>query len=211
MLLKQKLFGIFSAISLTSATFVVWTKNPIFSVLFLIFTFFNIGSILFLLNFEFLPIVFLVVYVGAIAVLFLFVLMMLNIKLAELNKTNSNSLPIGIVLFLITIYQLTYLLRFQFENIDFLNTSSVIFLTDYCNFFFKTHFFNLNCSLSNIKVIALAFYSKFLIHFLLAGMILLLAMVATIVLTVYKQFLSQNQNVYNQILKDFNHSLVHYK
>jgi len=90
MMIKSNLFSIFSAFTLASASFVITTKNPIFSVLFLILTFFNIAATLLLLNFDFLPIVILVVYVGAIAVLFLFVLMMLNIKLAELIDNHYN-------------------------------------------------------------------------------------------------------------------------
>ena len=84
MFIKYNLFICFCAFCLISSIFVIWTKNPIFSVLFLIFSFFNVSALLLLFNFEFLPITFLVVYVGAVAVLFLFVLMMLNIKLAEL-------------------------------------------------------------------------------------------------------------------------------
>jgi NADH:ubiquinone oxidoreductase subunit 6 (subunit J) len=81
-------------------------------VLFLIFSFFNVAAVLFLFNFEFLPIAFLVIYVGAVAVLFLFVLMMLNIKLAELLETYYNVVPIGVIFGILFVYQLLFLLRF---------------------------------------------------------------------------------------------------
>lgn len=208
MFVKSSLFIIFSAFSLTSSIFVVWTKNPIFSVLFLIFSFFNVAAILFLFNFEFLPITFLVIYVGAVAVLFLFVLMMLNIKLAELIGTYYN-VPLSFFIGVIVFYQLLVLLRFDFEFFDTLDYLSVTFLLDFTNVtVVQAKFFNLSCAFSNIKMIAFALFSDFLLHFLIAGLVLLLAMLAAIVLSLQKVFLVKNQNVYNQILRDFNFALT---
>ena len=208
MFLKQNLFIIFSAFSLTSSIFVVWVKNPIFSVLFLIFSFFNVSAILFLFNFEFLPIAFLVIYVGAVAVLFLFVLMMLNIKQAELLGTFYNTTPIGLFFGIFFTYLLLFLLRFEFEIINSFDRSSVAFLLDFSNAFtLKTDYFNLGYSFSNMKGLAVALFSDFLFHFLVSGLVLLLAMIAAILLTLQKFFISKNQNVYNQILKDFNHAI----
>jgi NADH:ubiquinone oxidoreductase subunit 6 (subunit J) len=167
-----------------------------------------VAAVLFLFNFEFLPIAFLVIYVGAVAVLFLFVLMMLNIKLAELLETYYNVVPVGIVFGILFIYQLLFLLRFEFEIIESLEQSSVSFLLDFSNASMaKTDFFNLNCAFANIKMIAFALFSDFLFHFLLAGLVLLLAMLAAIVLTLQKHFVSKNQNIYKQILKDFNFAI----
>jgi len=95
MLFTVVLFGFFSGFCLLSSLSVICTKNPVFSVLFLIFTFFNVCCLLFLFEFEFVPILILVIYVGAIAVLFLFVLMMLNIKIAELLEIDSFFKPIS--------------------------------------------------------------------------------------------------------------------
>ena len=92
------LFFIFATLSITSSIFVIISKNPIFSVLFLVLTFANVSSLLFLFDLEFLPASFIVIYVGAIGVLFLFVLMMLNIKLAELKDSYSNTLPFSALL-----------------------------------------------------------------------------------------------------------------
>ena len=94
------IFCIFSTFAALSAGLVVISKNPVFSVLFLITTFCNVAILLFLLNLDFLPVTFIIVYVGAIAVLFLFVIMMLNIKVAEL-KDESLHLVAGILLFVI--------------------------------------------------------------------------------------------------------------
>ena len=205
MFIKYNLFIIFSAFSLASSIFVVWTKNPIFSVLFLIFTFFNVSALLFLFNFEFLPIAFLVIYVGAVAVLFLFVLMMLNIKLAELIENYYNILPISFIFGFIFIYQLLFLLRFEFEIFDNLDRYSIFFLCDFANAATaQANFFNLNYALGNIKLVGFALFTNYLYHFLISGFVLLLAMVAAIVLTLQKHFVNKTQNVYKQILKDHN-------
>ena len=209
MFVKYNLFIIFSAFCLTSSIFVIWTKNPIFSVLFLIFSFFNVSALLFLFNFEFLPIAFLVVYVGAVAVLFLFVLMMLNIKLAELLENYYNIVPVGLIFGFIFIYQLLFLLRFEFELFDNLDKYSVFFLSDFSNIStIKTNFYNLNYAFTNIKLLGFALFSNYLYHFLISGLVLLLAMIAAIVLTLQKNFVNKTQNVYKQILKDYNNAII---
>jgi NADH-quinone oxidoreductase subunit J len=207
-MIKSSLFVIFSGLTLTSAIFVVVAKNPIFSVLFLIFSFVNVAAVLFLFNFEFLPIAFIVIYVGAVAVLFLFVLMMLNIKLAELLDSHYNLAPVGLIFMISVIYSLMFLFRFEFELIETIDQYSTIFLVDFTNTVLaKIEFFNLNYTLANMKMIAFILYSNFLFHFLLSGFVLLLAMIAAIILTLQKQYVSKTQNVYNQILADFNFAL----
>ena len=80
------LFYFFTGLILISATMVISVKNPVHSVLFLILTFISAAGLLFLLEIEFISLIFIVVYVGAIAVLFLFVVMMLDIKITDLNR-----------------------------------------------------------------------------------------------------------------------------
>tara|TARA_Y100001954_G_scaffold236535_1_gene297473 strand:+ start:182 stop:688 length:507 start_codon:yes stop_codon:yes gene_type:complete len=165
--------------------------------------------LLFLFNFEFLPIAFLVVYVGAVAVLFLFVLMMLNIKLAELLENYYNIVPVGLIFGFIFIYQLLFLLRFEFELFDNLDKYSVFFLSDFSNIStIKTNFYNLNYAFTNIKLLGFALFSNYLYHFLISGLVLLLAMIAAIVLTLQKNFVNKTQNVYKQILKDYNNAII---
>jgi NADH-quinone oxidoreductase subunit J len=177
-------------------------------VLFLIFSFFNVSALLFLFNFEFLPIAFLVVYVGAVAVLFLFVLMMLNIKLAELSVNYYNIIPVGLFFVALSIYQLMFLLRFEFELFDNLDQNSVFFLCDYSNILtLNVNFLYLSNMITNLKLIGVVIFNNYLYHFLIAGLVLLLAMVAAIVLTLQKQFLSKTQCVYKQILKDYSKAL----
>ena len=89
------LFYLFSSLTLVSGILVIQARNPVHSVLFLILVFFNAAGLLVLINLDFFAMIFLVVYVGAIAVLFLFVVMMLNIKLAEINEKRLRYLPIG--------------------------------------------------------------------------------------------------------------------
>ena len=89
------LFYLFSTFALISGMMVIQSRNPVYSVLFLILVFFNVAGLLILLGLDFFALIFLVVYVGAIAVLFLFVVMMLNIKLAEIDEKRLRYLPIG--------------------------------------------------------------------------------------------------------------------
>src|SRR5690349_25145573 len=88
-------FYVFSAVMLASALMVVVARNPVHSVLFLILAFFNAAGLFVLLSAEFLAMILVVVYVGAVAVLFLFVVMMLDIDFAELKRGSLQLLPIG--------------------------------------------------------------------------------------------------------------------
>ena len=125
----------FSSICIISAFFVIFSKNPVFSVLFLIFTFANVTCILFMFNLEFLPISFVIIYVGAIAVLFLFVLMMLNIKFAELTENTTNNLPFVLVFSLLFLAEIFYLFKFEFFSLQLAQNSSELFIIDYIHLF----------------------------------------------------------------------------
>lgn len=100
------LFYLFSILTILSGIMVIRSKNPIHSVLFLILVFCNVSGLLILLGLDFFAMVFLVVYVGAIAVLFLFVVMMLNIKLVEINENILRYLPIGGLIGLIFLFEI---------------------------------------------------------------------------------------------------------
>jgi len=205
------LFYLFSSFSVISSFFVITTKNPVFSILFLIFSFTNVSCLLFLFNFEFLPISFLIIYVGAVAVLFLFVLMMLNIKLAELQESYSNYIPVSIVFGLIFVVELLFLLRSEFVFLDIFNENSIYFLSELTEMnntkLLFTYFFG---SYSNIKTLAVALFTDYLFAFIIAGFILLLAMVAAILLTIQKNFVSKYQNIYKQIMTDYENTIVNY-
>jgi len=103
---ESSLFYLFSTLCILSGIMVIRSKNPVHSVLFLILVFCNASGLLILLGLDFFAMVFLVVYVGAIAVLFLFVVMMLNIKLVEINENILRYLPIGGFIGLIFLFEI---------------------------------------------------------------------------------------------------------
>lgn len=192
-------FIIFSLITLLCATFVISTKNPIHSVLFLVLVFFNTAILLILLGVEFLAFLFLIVYVGAIAVLFLFVIMMLTIKISDYKTMIYQYFPIGVVLGLGFLFELfiifeSALLKFliipPFENLHF-NDFHLNFLTVWG--------FNL-IKINNIDVFASCLYTYFAYLFILSGIILLVSMVGAITLTLHKSCDIKRQQVYRQII-----------
>jgi NADH:ubiquinone oxidoreductase subunit 6 (subunit J) len=139
-------FCLFSSLALLSAVLVVASKNPVYSVLFLILSFCNVSALLFLLNLEFLPITFLVVYVGAIAVLFLFVLMMLNIKITEMKAENVHFLPVATLLAIVFILEIFVLMRLEFLPLTF-SFVHAPFVSDFANYnisFLESSLFYLN-------------------------------------------------------------------
>ena len=105
------LFYIFSFLILSSALFVITSKNPINSVIFLIFSFFNSAGIFLIAGAEFLALIMLIVYVGAVAVLFLFVVMMLDLNLEELNK-KTNFLKTGTIIGIILLVEMILLFAY---------------------------------------------------------------------------------------------------
>ena len=211
MLINFSLFYFFSSFAVMSSFFVITTRNPVFSVLFLILSFTNVSCLLFLFNFEFLPIAFLVIYVGAIAVLFLFVLMMLNIKLAELQENYNNYFPLAGVFGVVFITEFLFLFRSGFVFLDVFNTNSLEFLGEIIEISSKNSSFeSLIGATGNVKTIALALFSNYLYSFLIAGYILLLAMIAAIILTIQKTFVSKTQNIYSQVLADYDNTLINY-
>ena len=164
----------------------ILAKNPIHSVLFLILVFFN-TSILFLFsNAEFLAMVILIVYIGAVAVLFLFVIMMLDINITKLRQTFLNYLPIGLFVGFIILLELFYVV--SQSRLDFAQTSSI----------------DNNISdqiLDNTKIIGNILYTDYFLLFQISGIILLVAMIGAIFLTIRKREGIKKQNIYKQILK----------
>ena len=180
------LFSIVSIIIITSSLLVIISKNPVHSVLFLILVFFN-TSILFLFsNAEFLAMVVLIVYIGAVAVLFLFVIMMLDINITKLRQTFLNYLPIGLFVGFIILLELFYVV--SQSKLNFVQTSSI----------------DNNISsqiLDNTKIIGNILYTDYFLLFQISGIILLVAMIGAIFLTIRKREGIKKQNIYKQILK----------
>lgn len=134
-------FGGFSILAIFSGFMVIFSRNPIHSIFFLILSFLSVSGLLFLLKLEFLPIIFLIVYVGAVSVLFLFVVMMLNIKIIELIENFFNYLPIGASICILLLIELYFFI------ISDLDTSLSIFFIinkDFSNLFNDLYFQYIN-------------------------------------------------------------------
>ena len=120
------LFYILSGIALISSIMVISARNPVHSVLFLILAFFNAAGLLILMEMEFLSLIFIVVYVGAIAVLFLFVVMMLNVKISEVEDEVLQYLPVGGTIGLIFLFLIFFSLL---KGISFLSmVKNIVFI-----------------------------------------------------------------------------------
>lgn len=165
--------------------------NPVESVLFLILSFCNAAAILFLFNTEFLGLIFIIVYVGAIAVLFLFVIMMLNIKNQKESFEGFGSFIslIYFSIFYFFVFSIFLVLKKSFfQNLDVLDINLLdisLFIDD----------------LNNIDVLGQVLYNYFLICFLLAGLILLIALIGAIVLTLRFNNLQKGQQPNRQLAR----------
>jgi NADH-quinone oxidoreductase subunit J len=203
-------FCIFSSLALLSSTLVIVSKNPVYSVLFLILTFCNVSSLLFMLNLEFLPITFLVVYVGAIAVLFLFVIMMLNIKLSDLKSETMHFVPAILLLACVFGLEIFVLTRIDFTPLILSSTHGQM-ISDFSNqgvsFFNSSFYFLVD---HNMRSIGQVLFVEYPSQFIIVGYVLLLAMISAIVLTLQKTFISRTQNVYFQVLRDFDSCVTFY-
>ena len=161
-------FYFFSFLIISSSILVIFSNNPVHSVLFLIFTFFNSAILFLLMNAEFLAMTIVIVYVGAIAVLFLFVVMMLNITESEIKEGFLKYFPFGLILIAIFITEL--FLIFNFDNFPVPENVKI----------------DINeidlIEASNTKLIGLFLYTDYFIIFQISGFILLLAMIGAIVL-----------------------------
>ena len=177
-------FYFFSFIAIFSALMVIGSKNPVHSVLFLILSFINAAGIFVLLGAEFLAMILVVVYVGAVAVLFLFVVMMLDINFIKIREGFLTYLPLGAFLGLILLIEL--IMIFASTKIDTFNliqyNESPIF-TD----------------TENTKQIGLVLYTNHFYLFQLSGLILLVAMIGSIVLTLRQRSGVKKQSIYNQV------------
>lgn len=194
------LFYAFSSIALMSAIMVIGAKNPIHSILFLVLVFCNAAGLLILLEVEFLAMLFLIVYVGAISVLFLFVVMMLNVKLTEFNQGVLRYLPIGgLIVFIFLVEVLSIIdtdLVPLFVNNSF---SSIKYIINDLNSY---SWVNRIEYLTNSQVLGNLIYTYYFALFLIASMILLVSMIGAIILTMNKRTNVRKQDIFAQISTD---------
>jgi NADH-quinone oxidoreductase subunit J len=168
-MLEQIVFYTFSTMLVFSAIMVISVRNPVHSALFLVLSFFSSAAIWLLLEAEFLAIALILVYVGAVMVLFLFVVMMLDINVTTMREGFARFLPVGIGVALLMVISMGLIV-----GSDFFQTSEqyqpVVHAADY----------------SNTEAIGLKLFTDFLYPFEIAGAILLVAIIAAIALTMRK-------------------------
>ena len=165
--LQTVLFYVFSALLLLAALRVITARNPVHAVLFLVLAFFNAGGLWLLLGAEFLAIALVMVYVGAVMVLFLFVVMMLDISIERLRMGFWKNLPVGIAVGFAILVEMTVLLR--------------------SNYFagFSAH--PVPAGSSNVKELGRVMFTEYAYPFELASVILLVGIIAAVVLTLRRR------------------------
>nr|WCH57806.1 NADH dehydrogenase subunit 6 [Hypnea spinella] len=185
--LNLTLFILFTVLTVISSFMVITSKNAVHSVLFLILVFCNTSGLLLLLGSEFLSLMLIIVYVGAIAVLFLFVVMMLNVKVNPLVINSYSLIPIGLLIFC----GLFVILSSSMQELDLINLqyNDLKLIT----WVLETTY------VSNIEIIGNVLYTQYCLLFLICGIILLVAMVGVIVLTMHQRTDVKKQQIEIQL------------
>lgn len=190
-----------SAMCLLSGWKVISSKNPILSVFWLVLAFANAAVLLLLLGVEFLPILFIIVYVGAIAILFLFVVMLLNIKMVEITENATRYVPIGILTGLVFLYEIYFSLDSFKDQVNPMHMESSMELQNGeaspVNRFIDV------VKETNIQQIGELLYTEYWLYFLISSLILLVAMVGAIVLCLYHEETVKRQDLFAQIATQY--------
>ena len=195
------LFYLFSSFAIASGIMVIQSRNPVHSVLFLILVFFNSAGLLILLGLDFFAMVFLVVYVGAIAVLFLFVVMMLNIKLAEISERKLRYVPIGGFLGLLFLGEM--ILIVNNDLIPWLGSPEMWTVSPQTSPGPWVSWAQLLEAVTPLESIGVLLYTYYFYFFIVASLILLVAMLGAIVLTLHKGVHVKRQEVFEQNTREF--------
>ncbi len=182
-MIENIIFYVFSAVLLTSAVMVVSARNPVHAVLFLILCFFNASGLFILLGAEFTAFILAIVYVGAVAVLFLFVVMMLDINFREMRQGFKRYLPIGATVGLILLAQLVLIMSAWIRDPQGIAKSTVLTPNN----------------VENTRAIGQVLYTQFFFPFQVSGLILLVAMIGAIVLTLRDRKDAKRQRVTQQM------------
>ncbi len=182
MLATTFFFYLFSVLAIASAMMVITMKNPVHSVLFLILCFFNAAGLFVLNGAEFLAMILVVVYVGAVAVLFLFVVMMLDVDFTELRSGMLNYMPIGGTIGLVLLVELVLL--FSTWSLP-AGQSNIAVATP----------------AQNTRMLGEVIYTKYVYFFQTAGLILLVAMIGAIVLTLRHRTGIKRQDIATQVAR----------
>jgi NADH-quinone oxidoreductase subunit J len=185
MILPALFFYLFAGICVASAVMVIAAKNPVHSVLFLILAFVNASGLFLLLGAEFLAMILVVVYVGAVAVLFLFVVMMLDVDFAELRQGFLQYVPVGVLVGVIFLAELLLVVGTWTLGPGIPTTITAPIPT----------------GITNTEALGLVLYTRYIYFFQAAGLILLVAMVGAIVLTLRHKPGVKRQNIAEQVAR----------
>lgn len=181
-------FYMFSIVAVVAAILVIVSRNPVHSVLWLILTFFSASGLFVLLGAEFLAALLLIVYVGAVAVLFLFVVMMLDVDFAELRGEMSKYTPIGLLIGVVLLVELSFAFGAWVPADAALDLRAVITPAPQ--------------DVENTIAIGQVLYTKYVFLFQTAGLILFVAMIGAIVLTMRHRPNIKRQNILEQMYRD---------
>ncbi|NRG18679.1 NADH-quinone oxidoreductase subunit J [Rhizobiales bacterium] len=188
MVLQAVFFYVFAAICVASGFMVIASRNPVHSVLFLILAFFNAAGLFILLGAEFLAMILIVVYVGAVMVLFLFVVMMLDVDFVELRQGFLQYLPVGGLVGIILLVELLLGLgAWTFAPEVPVNVAAPIPPIE---------------QVSNIQALGEVLYTRYIFFFQIAGLVLLVAMVGAIVLTLRHKEGVKRQDIPTQVARN---------
>ena len=180
-------FYLFSLVAVLSALMVISSKNSVHSVLFLILSFINAAGLFVLLGAEFLAMILVIVYVGAVAVLFLFVVMMLDINFIKLREGFLQYLPFGSLLGIVLLTELAIIfLSDKFTDMNIVKYNKLPSFKE----------------IENTKDIGLVLYTDYFYLFQLSGLILLVAMIGSIVLTLRQRVGVKKQSIQNQVFNE---------
>ncbi|MBW8856333.1 MAG: NADH-quinone oxidoreductase subunit J [Bradyrhizobium sp.] len=179
MIVSALFFYLFAGVCVASAVMVIVSRNPVHSVLYLILAFVNASGLFILMGAEFLGMMLIVVYVGAVAVLFLFVIMMLDVDFVELREGFLEYLPIGLVIGGIFLVELLLVAGGWVINPGTVKQITAAIPTN----------------VSNTEALGLVLYTKYIHYFQIAGMVLLVAMIGAIVLTLRHKVKVKRQDI----------------
>ncbi|MBB5221822.1 NADH-quinone oxidoreductase subunit J [Amaricoccus macauensis] len=181
-------FYLFAIVAVVSGVLVVFARNPVHSVLWLILAFFSAAGLFVLLGAEFVAMLMLIVYVGAVAVLFLFVVMMLDVDFAVLRAGMAKLLPVGLLIAVVLLVQLGFVFGGWEVSDQALSLRQAVTPAP--------------VEIDNTTALGMLIYTKYVFLFQAAGLVLLVAMVGAIVLTLQKRVYVKRQDVLVQMYRD---------
>ena len=193
------LFYLFSLILILSSFMVIIVQNAVHSVLFLVLSFISSASLLFLLECEFVALLFIMIYVGAIAVLFLFVVMMLDVKTLNIKKDIVKYFPFGSFIGIIFLTEILLVVSDTFKTNPYINSSLYNYYTNWLD---KID------SLTELESIGQLLYTHYVLQFLIAGNILLLSVIGAVSLTINTNYITKKQVIFKQLSRTYKNVLI---